>query len=368
MKNQTQTTLTALPTVGYHRSDCENLIAEVSQRVKNTALEKAESLAEAKQPAPNVDLHTYTSWITAEMNSLKSKILGLLNIEGITSKGASLLARFEKREAELRDVLQESGSKIREQKKELAKINAEGILEEIKRWRVVLPIIVLLLLCEGVSLESAMGALSSKGIIARSVIALAVCIATFFVAKMHVIQARAARSTFSRVLVHLGMFTLAFGIFFALSTMRMSYLERMDTELAERSSTIVFTLVSAVFYLGCVFAKSIYMPSSDDRKQATTYLSKKKALSVIEKEYETTKTELASMPKEREQALYEIYSIIKMAEKYAIQVDHAYESIIGEFLLHNTLRRHDGVVLSLNQYKGGIVPPLHEFTFKTGHL
>lgn len=353
---------------GYFSSDCEMLIAPFIIEFTNTTKQKAEELAEAKLPRTDDDLNSYTSWITSKFNTLQTKVLSKLNIDGLKSKGFSILTRFKKREDELSDKSIELISQIREKKKEVDKSNAQDILAEIKQWRFVHLVIVLLVCSEIFALEQAMGALSSSGIIGRSIIASAVCICTYFIAKKHVTLSREAETKIKRVAVNIGMFTLAGTIFYLFGTLRMHYLGTMDEDFANRSNAWLFAGVSSVYYLGCVLAKSIYMPTALDRKRAIYYTQKKNELDEMNLEQKEIEKELKELPQQREDALYEIYSLIKMAEHYQAEVNHGYQTVIGEFILHNNIKRHDGKTISISQYKGGIIPPLEQYEFKTEEL
>lgn len=359
---------TAVSVNAYHNSDCAELIQETSLSLTNTSKEKGEELAEASLPRPQDDLNSYTSWITSQCNTLKSKVLSLLNVEGLKSKGAALLARFNKREGELEHTTNELNSRIRDAKKEVNKTNAEDLLAIIKKWRVVHVLIVILIGIEAIALEQAMGVLSSSGMLARILISGGVSLCTYFLAKKHIIESRKAETRIKQILINLGMFALAGTVFMLFGSLRMYYLEVMDQDMAERSNEWIFAGVSMVFYLGCVVANSMYMLSADDRKRALNYKRKREELDALSTKLEDVQQELKALPLQREEDLYEIYSLIKMSEKYMEQVDHAYESIIGEFILHNTIKRHDGVSISITQYKGGVIPPLKEYEFKISEL
>lgn len=359
---------TAISVTAYHNSDCAALIEKTQLDLTNTARQKAEELAEAELPKTDDDPHSFTSWITSQCNTLKSKVLSLLNVEGLKSKGASLLERFKTREEELKQSKTELSSRIRDAKKTVNRTNAESVLAIIKRWRVVHFFILALIGIEALALEQAMGVLSSSGLPARLLISAGVSLSTYFIAKKHVIESRKAETRVKRILVNAAMFGLAGTVFLLFGFLRMYYLETMDEKMAERSSEWIFAGVSMVFYLGCVVANSMYMPSSEDRERALHYTKNKEALTGLESKLEGVTKELDALPLEREKALYEIYSLIKMSEKYMEQVDHAYESIIGEFILHNTIKRHDGKSISIAQYKGQTIPPLKQYEFNLEQL
>lgn len=359
---------TAVSVMAYHNSDCDTLIASVQLEITNTALEKAELLAEANQPSLEEDLNNYTSLITAGFNTLKSKVLTLLNIEGLKSKGASIMSRFEKKESELTNMRTQLESKIREKQNEIKKIDSEDILDQIKKWKSVNLIILLLLGVEAIAMEQAMASISSQGFIARLVIALSVSISTYFIAKMQVVQSRRVQGILLKVLIHVGMTSLAVLTFYAISILRIGYIQEMSPQLADRSHPIFFTAISSLIYLATVFATSMYLVSQKDRKKAKEYISKKNTLEEMESSFKAVYQELESLPQKRENQLYEVYSLIKMAETYLERIEHIYASVIGEFLLANNIKRHDGKSIGIAQYKDGVIPPLVQYTFNTEQL
>ncbi|MCR9171550.1 MAG: hypothetical protein NXI10_03595 [bacterium] len=367
MKSTTKDT--AVSVTAYHNTDVADLIAETSVELTNTAKEKAEELAEQGLPKQGEeDLNMYISWLTAACNVLKSKVATKLNLSGLKSKGAALLSRFKKREEELTKKTTELSSRKRDLKKEVDKINAEDALEEIKRWRIVHPVIIALIFSECIALEQVMATLSSAGFILRMIVALAICLCTYFFAKSHVINTRKVKGTWKYIPLHLVYFASVSTIFYFFGEMRMSYLNSMNPEMAERTNSIIFLIVSLTFYAGCAVAKMIYMPSKEDRMRALNYTKKRKELIEMEKALETAQKELQDLPEERERALYEVFSLLKMSEHYLDQVNHSYEGIVGDFVLTNTIARHDGAVISVANFKGGVIPPLEEFQITTQEL
>lgn len=359
---------TAVSVMAYHNSDCDELIASVQLEMTNTAKERAELLAEANQPRLEDDLNNYTSSITAGFNTLKSKVLTLLNIDGLKSKGASIVNRFQKKEEELTDERTQLESKIRDQKKEVKKVESEDILDRMKKWKSVNLIIILLLGVEAIAMEQAMASISSQGFIARLVIALSVSISTYFIAKMQVTQARKAHGRFKRALIHLGMTTLAISTFYAISMLRVGYLEEMNPQLADRAHPIFFTAISALVYLATVFATSMYLVSRQEQKKAKDYLTKKNELKELEQKFEKVDQELKALPELKENQLYEVFSLIKMAETYLERIEHIYTHVIGDFILTNNIKRHDGKSIGTAQYKDGVIPPLVQYQFNTEQL
>ena len=361
-------TNTAMSAHAYFDSECEELIHTSTIELTDIAKEKAQDLAEAALPRVTDDLNTYTSFITAKCNTLKSKVLSKLNVEGLKSKGRSLMERFTKHEDELKATCTELLSRLRDMKKEVSRLNAEDILGDIRRWKLVHPVILILIGIEALALEQAMGVLSSAGIHVRILISAGVCLSTYFLAKKHVILARKAEDRIRRIIVNIAMFSVSGLLFLLFGTLRMQFLSVMDTDLADRSNEWLFSGVSMTFYLGCVIAKSMYMPSADDRKRATLYTQMKEEYLGLQTSLKLAETELKTIPQEKEEALYKFYSLIKLAEKYTNQVDHAYQAIIGEFILENTIKRHDGNNISTAQYKGGMIPPLTHYEFNNEEL
>ncbi len=360
---------TALSVTAYHNTDVADLIEQTTVELTNTAKEKAKDLAEQGFPKEGEDLNPYTSWLTSACNVLKSKVATKLNLSGLRSKGSALLARYKKREEDLTKQTTELTSRTRELKKEVEKINAEDALQDIKSWKFVHPIIIALIFSECIALEQVMAMLSSSGFITRVVIALSMCLCTYFFAKSHVIQTRKVKGTWAFIPVHLLYLFSVGAIFYFLSEMRMSYLSSMQPEMAERTNGTIFLVVSMMYYCATAVAKMIYMPSRADRIRALKYTQKRQELNTMVKDLEDGKKELEGLPESRERDLYEIYSLLRMSEHYLDQVNHAYEGIVGELILINNISRHDAVVISAEKnYKGGVIPQLEEYQITTQEL
>ncbi len=354
--------------VTYENSEVEQMITKVHLEIRDQAVQRAETLAEAKKPGINDDLYNSTSWITAKYDALRARVLKHLNIEGMMSKGESLLKRFNAEEQELRAKHTECESILRKTNKEFTDRSAGHILDRINAWKRVNFLIILLLGSEAIATEQAMAAITALGILARLGIALALSIFTYFVAKFHISYSRGIASRRVKMLFHLGMLSLVFGLFFGLANMRMVYLTEMNPDLASRTSTILLMVVSGAFYIGTCFATSMHSVDTIDRERAKNFLRKKAEVERLEEQLAELERELKELPERREMALYECYSLIKMAEKYLLEIEHLYAETIGEFVLANSTARHDGHSLTLSQFKGGVVPPLQSIQLNPEHL
>jgi uncharacterized membrane protein YciS (DUF1049 family) len=285
-------------TLAYVNTDVEELIASVHLEIKDTAMSKAEQLAEIKLPSDQEDLNSQTSFIRAKYNTLKVRVETLLNREGLISKGESLKKRFTDKKKELKEKFTILENEVRLKGKELKAKNATDILDRMRRWKVVHPIIILILIGEAFISEAAFAALTSQGILARLGLGLLISMCTYFFVKYQVIQSRKIYNGFKRLLFSLGMTALSIAVLYALSTMRMSYMEVANPELAHRVSPLIYTLVALTMFLGSLFATSLYFVSNADRKRAKEYLKMKREFELKEKEFKTVDDELKALPQQ----------------------------------------------------------------------
>ncbi|GAB5417048.1 MAG: hypothetical protein Crog4KO_19140 [Crocinitomicaceae bacterium] len=366
--SSTQEATTAVQTNAYFRSDVEQFMQDTSTQIMDMGTASAKELGDSGLPNVDDDLDTYTSPTTSAWNVAKSKVLSMLNVEGLKARGAALLKRFKKDEDELTKKVTELTSRSKELKKEVDKKNADEILRDIRIYGIVHPILIAVLGIEGISLESVMAMMSSSGFVARVAIATGICICTYFVARIHVVNTRKAKGKASYIPLHIAYFLGTLSVFWLLGTLRMSYLESMDPDMAGRTSVYVFAGISFFFYIGTVTAKLIFMPSKADFKYAMEFTRKRDELQKMNKELESAQKELKALPEKREAALYEAYSLLKMSEKYMEQCDQLHRQAISSFIIQNNLARHDGKTISAKQYRGGDIPLLTQYEFTTEEI
>lgn len=352
----------------FYNSDVVEYMENVHLEYRNAAVAKGEELAEMNAPDPMQDLRDSTSHIEHSYNDLKAKVYTKLNVESLMGKGASIKSRYDAKEDELKEKRTITQNKLRKLEKLHKKNDASDVIADLKTWRSVNFIILLTLLGEAIFTESAFGGVTNQGILARLLLGVLVGISTYFIVKGQTIGTRRIQSPSLKVgffvLMTAGMVALTY----SLSILRMAYLSKADPEMASRVSPIMFTIVSLIFYAGVLVASLFYYVDRDDRKRAQEHRTREKELDALKKECNDLEQRLAELPVRREEALYEIFSLIKMAENYLAQCDHLYAQTISEFILINNLTREDGKTIGASQFKGGEIPPLKQYQFKTIEL
>ncbi len=352
----------------FYNSDVAEYMEKVHIEYRNAARTKAEDLGEMNAPDPEHDLRDTTAHIEHSYNDLKAKVYTKLNVESLMGKGASIKARYDKEEGELKEKQTIAGNKRRKLEKEHKANDASAIINDQKTWGRVNLVILFGLLGEAIFTESAFGAITNQGILARLFLGVSVGISTYLWVKGQTIGTRRFQSPSLKVgffvLMTAGMVALTY----SLSILRMAYLSKADPEMASRVSPIMFTIVSLIFYAGALVASLFYYVDRDDRKRAQEHVNREKELDALTKECDSLDQKLAELPVRREEALYEIFSLIKMAENYLAQCDHLYAQTISEFILSNNLAREDGKTIGISQFKGGEIPPLKEYSLKTIEL
>lgn len=352
----------------FYNSDVAEYMEQVHLEYRNVAVAKGEELAEMNAPDPEHDLRDTTAHIEHSYNDLKAKVYTKLNVESLMGKGASIKARYDKEEEELKEKRTIAGNKRRKLEKEHKANDASDVIVDQKTWSRVNLVILGTLLGEAIFTESAFGAITNQGILARLLIGIAVGISTYFWVKGQTIGTRRIQSSSLKVgffvLMTAGMVALTY----SLSILRMAYLSKADPEMASRVSPIMFTIVSLIFYAGALVASLFYYVDRDDRKRAQEHVNRAQELDALQKECDDLDQKLAELPVRREEALYEIYSLISMCANYLAQCDHLYAQTIAEFILSNNLAREDGKTIGVSQFKGGDIPPLKEYSLKTIEL
>lgn len=360
---------TAVAVMGYHNSDVQDLIQNVHSEIQETSLRKSEELAEEGLPSVEEDLNNSTSWITSKYSDLKNQILSLLNAEGLMSKGSSLSKRFNQKEQELTEEKTELASKLRAEEKELKANNAEDLKDDVKLWkRIIFPIIILASIGEVIGMEQSMGAINSSGVISRILLSIGLVIGILFISKFQVYYTRKISSKILAFGFNVIMFLLAGIVFYGVAELRLNFLAMTNSNAFSNANPLFFILISYAYYLGLTFASFMYHVPKEEQKRLKQYLVLKAEVEQKRECLDVVTKELKVLPINKERELYEVYSLIKMAEKYVSSVEHLHDATVSEFILNNNLKRHDGKTISISQYKGGVIPQTAQIQFNIDQL
>lgn len=297
----------------FYKESIQELLTEHHERGVRIAEESAAELALINKPEANkASLDGFTSNLTSIYRSLASRVAKRSGVEHAKGQKKILTARFNKREEELKDSIDELNISSTRMKADLDAMDIEKIKTRKRTWdKVIHPLIILLLFGESLMNQQSLSLLNSSGFIFRIILAISISSVLYLLIWGMVRVWRLAKTSTAKWSVLIGGTSLVILCMYTLAIMRLDYLNSLPNSQTEVSVHLLVG-INALFFISSLVAKLHFGITPEEKstlklfeRLESEYQEKIDALKVL-------KDELSVLPKKRDDEISECDSVIVM--------------------------------------------------------